>query len=326
MTAASMSSPFAARIEGYIAYKQGLGYVASDARSRGSSLDRFCREKYPDKAVFDKELAYAWVRAVESAHTRAKRATFARQFASYLVEELGEEAFVLPHKVSPATPSPKAPHLFTEKELDAFFGAADVMEPSPKARARHLVAPVFFRVLRCCGLRPKEARDLKVGDFDLGAGVIHVVGSKGARDRDVVVRDDVRMLCVAYSAEVEKVFPGREMFFPGSRGGAWSRQAMLNCFHKCWEDAGVTEFEGEAPVPYSFRHTFATTTISRWRAEGVDVHANLRFLQEYMGHVVMASTLYYLHLVRGGLGDPTSVPTWSPSNRMEEGGYYYVEA
>lgn len=320
-----MSSAFAARLDGYIACKRELGYAAThEERSLAPRFDRFCRERFPGKERLDKELATAFTNSSDSAATRRDNASFVRSFARYLNEELGEEAYIVPSGAAPPKPPAKPRHIFTQAELDAFFGAADAMEPSYRARARHLVAPVFFRMMLTCGLRPKEARDLRVSECDLEAGVIHITGSKDNRDRDIPMHEDMRRLCVAYDTEVERVFPGREHFFPGSDGGCWGDVSMRTCFWKCWEDAGMTEFSGPDPVPYSFRHTFATNTIVRWRAEGVDVEANLRFLQVYMGHADIESTLYYCHLVRGGLGDPTSVPTWTPANRIEEEGYFYV--
>ena len=40
-----------------------------------------------------------------------------------------------------------------------------------------------------------------------------------------------------------------------------------------------------------------------------------------MGHRDLESTLYYVHLVRRGFGDPLPYTTWEPSNRMREEGY-----
>lgn len=321
-----LSGAFADRLIGYIAYKRELNYAATDEEKVfAPKFDRFCQERFPDKENLDKELAMAFVHSSESARTRFDSASFLRGFARYLVEELDEDAFIVPGGAAPSKRSVKTPRILTQEELDVFFCAADSMAPSKRARARHLVAPVFFRMMLACGLRPKEARDLRVCEVDLETGILHIVDSKDNRDRDIPMHEDMRRLCIAYSTEIEKVFPDREFFFPGSDGGHWSCKAMYDCFEKCWADAGVTEFSGpSAPVPYSFRHTFATNTIVRWRAEGIDIEGTLRFLQVYMGHAEISSTLYYIHLVRGGLGDPTSVPTWTPANRAKEEGYYYV--
>ncbi len=61
--------------------------------------------------------------------------------------------------------------------------------------ARHLVIPVFFRVLYCCGLRSSEARLLKVEDVDLETGKLTIRQSKGNKDRNVMMSEDVLDLC-----------------------------------------------------------------------------------------------------------------------------------
>lgn len=83
------------------------------------------------------------------------------------------------------------PHIFNEAEIKAFFHGADSFRPHGKAPARHLVIPVFYRLLYCCGLRPAEARLLKKENVDWVRGAVYVVESKGHKDRVVAVADDL---------------------------------------------------------------------------------------------------------------------------------------
>lgn len=318
----ALSSAFAGRLEGFIAYKRDeLNCKATNEEDfYAPSFDRFCRERYPDREELDMELAIAWVSESGGPFGKIGRASVMREFARYLILE-GQDAFVLPGKVTPIRPGAPAPHIFTQPELDAFFGAADALTPAPSPGFGHLEAPVYFRLLYCAGLRPYEARSLPVARFDLGAGIVRVVDSKG-RDRDVPVHADVADLCRAYSEEMDALLPGRTAFFPGETGTeSWSHRGMYETFWRCWGDAGVTEFAGPRPRPYDFRHSFATECIRRWLEEGVDVGANIKFLQEYMGHADLDMTMYYVHLVRGGLGDPTRYDTWEPPNRARKEGH-----
>lgn len=322
-----LSSAFAGRIAGYIEYKRELGYKATTAEVfYGPSFDRFCRESRPDEDVLNEELILGWVREAGGKCGRSGRASFMRELARYCIEE-GDSAYLIPLKMFPADKPRTMPHLFTQEELDAFFAVADSLPPSNGSPVRHLIAPVLFRLMYCTGLRPKEARELPVERFDLDSGVIHIVDSKDRRDRDVPVSADLASLCRAYSEAMEAVFPGREAFFPHESGvGCLPNYTAARYFRMCRDEAGLAGFAGPKPCQYSFRHTFATNTIRRWRADGVDVEGNLRFLQEYMGHADLEGTLYYIHLVRGGLGDPTRIPTWDPVNRakMQED-WFYVE-
>lgn len=318
-----LGSPFAAKLEGYIAYKRDeLNHKATTEEAfNAPSFDRFCQDRFPEKTTLDMELALGWVNESSGAKGSINRASFMREFARYLIL-MGEEACILPGKVTAVNHGARAPHIYTQAELDAFFLGADSIKPNRRAGLRHLIAPVFFRLLYCGGFRPYELRTLPVDEFDLDRGIVHVLDSKG-KDRDVPLAADVVDMCREYSESVGAIMPGRKAFFPGMKAdGFLSSESMDNAFHLCWELSGTTEFSGPKPRPYDFRHTFATDCIRRWRAEGVDVASNLKFLQEYMGHTYIESTLYYVHLVRGGLGDPTSYDTWKPSNRMREEGFY----
>lgn len=313
-----LSSAFAGVLVDYVAHKRvDLGYAATMEEIRlAPSFDRFCREAFPGRDCLDRELAESWVGAAKTAHSMRQRASFMRGLARFVIWT-GGEAYVLPEKMSPIRHGRPLPHLFTQSELDAFFAAADATPRSRRTPVRHLEVPVFFRLMYCTGLRPQEARLLPASCFDFDEGVIHVVDSKDRRDRDVPVAPDVVELCCAYSSMVEAVLPGREAFFPNHDGsGYWAWGSMYKSFHDCWRRAGVTEFSGPTPRPYDFRHAYATNVVRKWKAEGVDVHGNLRVLQECMGHADLSSTLYYIQLVSGGLGDPTLIDTWEPENRM----------
>lgn len=316
----ALKSAFAADLGGYIAYKRdALNYKATAAeRFHAPSFDRFCFESFPDKDVLDMGLALAWVGGTDSAGEAAERASFMREFARYLVLE-GKDACILPGKVTPASKLVPVPRVFTDAELGAFFDAADALPPHPLAGCRHIMAPVLFRLMYCAGLRPHEARTLAVRDFDLESGVIAINDSKG-RDRDVPVKRDVAEMCREYDGLMAAILPGRQAFFPNRDGsGPWSWYSMKVAFRLCCERAGIERVAGARLVPYSFRHTFATNCIRRWRDEGADLPESITLLQAYLGHGRVERTLYYVHMVPGGPGDPAPFSTWEPTDRMREG-------
>lgn len=197
-----------------------------------------------------------------------------------------------------ARKSPKyVPHIYTRDELSVFFSAADRFEYHDKSPARHLVIPVIFRVIYCCGLRPGEARKLRTEDVCLKTGAIKIIESKGHKDRVVVLADDVLALCRNYRRQVERVFPSCEYFFPNYGGGGLKKSWLDKIFWRCWDMAGRTEFSGNRPRCYDFRHTFATNCLCRWMREGKDLTACLPYLSAYLGHVQLSDTAYYVHLV-----------------------------
>lgn len=190
------------------------------------------------------------------------------------------------------------PHIFNEAEIKAFFHGADSFRPHGKAPARHLVIPVFYRLLYCCGLRPAEARLLKKENVDLVRGSVYVVESKGHKDRVVAVADDLLQIMRSYSTLISEIYPDSDYFFPRYDGdGPYTKRWTEEMFWRCFSMAGITAFEGPKPRVYDFRHTFATECICRWMREGRDIDAMLLFLSAYMGHARYEDTLYYVHMV-----------------------------
>ena len=70
------------------------------------------------------------------------------------------------------------PHIYTGDELKGIFAETDRYHYCSEVPHRHLVMPVFFRLLYSCGLRLTEARLLKIMDVDLAEGVITVRNAK----------------------------------------------------------------------------------------------------------------------------------------------------
>lgn len=121
-------------------------------------FDDFCVERFPEKDCLDCELALAWLekRDTENTAGHRNRIMVIREFAKYL-RAVGTEAYMIP--ISMTSKGPRyVPHIFNEAEIKVFFHGADSFRPHEKAPARHLVIPVFYRLLYCCGLRPAETR------------------------------------------------------------------------------------------------------------------------------------------------------------------------
>ncbi|MDE7326046.1 MAG: tyrosine-type recombinase/integrase [Lachnospiraceae bacterium] len=294
----SMSSHFANRIFGFVEYKNSLGHSYEESCRILWKFDAFCFEKFPEKTSLDREIGFAWLekRDTESAAGHRNRIMVIREFAKYL-HAIGEVAYLIP--ISMTTKGPRyVPHIFTEAEVTAFFYGADHLLPHDMAPARHLVAPVFYRLLYCCGLRPAEARLLRKENIDLVRGVLYIEESKGHKDRAVVVSDDLLQLMRRYLPKIAAIFPDCPFFFPRYDGmGAYSKHWVMETFWLCFKLGGMTCFDGPRPRVYDFRHTFATECICRWMREGKNVDAMLPFLSAYMGHARFEDTAYYIHMV-----------------------------
>lgn len=220
-----------------------------------------------------------------------------REFARYLNRN-GENACVLPPDIA-RKDAPYAPYIYTKAEIQAIWNVLDALKPRGGFPVRHFVIPAMVKLLYCCGLRPAEARRLRVGDVNLEKGRLNIMESKQHRSRIVMMADDVAAMLSDCNAVVSAVMPEREPFFPNSEGGFYGKRGLEKTFRQTLMKAGIDGTGRRSPRFYDFRHTFATHRLYHWMREGKDLNAMLPYLSAYMGHAQLSDTYYYIHLVPG---------------------------
>jgi integrase len=290
-------SNFAEHIQEFITQKRAMGYSYKDYAKTMSNFDQFCRERFPKETLLSKEICYAW--ALDSKYEPRLRGRLSpiREFARYL-NRTGEQAYIVPGELS-RKDTRHLPHIYTETEIASMWRAFDETRPRRDLPVRHLVTPAIFRLIYCCGLRPCEARRLKVEDVDLLRGRFNILESKGHKSRIVIMGDDVAAYLGEYDRQVSTCMPDRTIFFPNSNGGVYARSWLDKEFHIARAKTKIAQFGDNIPRVYDFRHSFATHRLYQWMREGKDLDAMLPYLSAYMGHVSITSTYYYIHLVPG---------------------------
>ncbi len=291
------SSVLAPYISGLVTTKRAVGYTYETTEFYLHDFDNYC-SLHPKCKSLSRELVRGWAKAKddENPGTHRTRISPIRELGKYM-QSLGvSEAFVLPSNLSRKVER-HVPHFFTAQEVAAFFMACDNLMPHGAMHARHLVLPVFFRLLYCCGLRTGEARTLRVEDVDLQNGQIDIIMSKGCRSRRIPLPQDLLKLFRTYDVRVSEIYPGRIYFFPTTRSECYNRTNVSVVFRKIWKAAGLEQGCGNKPRAYDFRHHFALSNLNRWIAAGIDINSMLPYLSRYMGHACIESTDYYLHLV-----------------------------
>lgn len=291
-------SNFKPHITGLIEQKRSIGYPYDTPTRILKVFDGFCMEHYPLETKLNKEIVMHWAekRQKEHVNTLLRRITPVRQLAKYM-NGIGIAAYLIPSGI-PGKQIRYVPHIFTDAELRAFFNEIDQCPMCTYHPARCLTIPVFFRVLYCCGLRSSEARLLEVADVDLETGKLAIRQSKGHKDRNVLLSEDVLQLCRIYHAKVSAIFPGRTAFFPNQSGEFYNNSIVDYWFHLFWDKLGVANLiSGNLPRVHDFRHTFAVKRLNLWVAGGKDLNAYLPYLSIYLGHARLTETDYYLHLI-----------------------------
>ncbi len=176
----------------------------------------------------------------------------------------------------------KLPTVLSLEEIDMILGCIDV---STAEGTRNYA---IIETLYSCGLRVSELVNLKFSDLFFDKGFIRVQG-KGGKQRLVPISDtaiDKINNYLYYRSQMNIKKGNEDILFVSARGTAMSRITVFHYVQKYSETAGITK-----PIsPHVFRHSFATHLLERG--------ANIRVIQEMLGHEKIATTEIYTHLDR----------------------------
>jgi len=176
----------------------------------------------------------------------------------------------------------RLPAVLTRAEVEALLGA-----PSPDEslawRDRALL-----EVLYGTGIRVSELIGMQVGDVWHDEGLVRVLG-KGSKERLVPIGRRALGAVAIYMREIRIGLDrgaSRGRLFLNARGGPLSRVGAWGVVKRAAERAGLTK----TVTPHTLRHTFATHLL-----EG---GADLRAVQEMLGHADLSTTQLYTHVDR----------------------------
>jgi integrase len=297
-----LTGVLADQINGLIGQKHALGYKYEDNERLLRQFSAMCNEAFPGATTLTEEMARRWCDIdadYTSKYTQA-RAYVVNHLGRYM-RSIGEEAYLLPIELFPSLSVKHTPHIYTREELRTLFLLLDNLPKNEQNRYfkyNKLVFPVIVKMVYFCGMRPSEARTLKVSDVKLATGELTIRQSKGNNDRLVVMSDDMTRVCQKYDKAIAKIAPHRAIFFPSSRGDKVFTKIWLNKhFRMAMYALGINTLDENSPRLYDLRHTFATHCLQKWINEGKDINAMLLYLSAYMGHANVGLTAYYIHLI-----------------------------
>lgn len=284
---------------GLIEQKRALGYDYTAQTILLKKFDQLCREQFPDDDTVTKSMLEIWsvLEPCENPGTLQIRVTVVSHLAGF-IRASGREAYILPASDLPKR-SQYIPHIYTEDELQRLFRQIDCCHYSVEAPHRHLIMPVLFRMLYCCGLRPAEAVRLRVSDVDLYSGVLHIRESKNDNDRYVPMSEEMIQICRNYASEVHHTATAYQYFFPSPDDNQIPTLNLYTNFRRFLWKAGIPHGgKGKGPRVYDFRHTFAVHCLKRIVLSGKDLSVYHQVLKTYMGHSFFKYTAYYLRITK----------------------------
>lgn len=177
----------------------------------------------------------------------------------------------------------KIPDTLSTDEIDVLVNTIDLSHPQGQRNK------AIIETLYGCGLRVSELINLKLSNWYKKDGFIKVIG-KGNKERLIPLGKITAKVLNIYVDEVrchQKIENGFEDFiFLNKRGKYLSRVMIFNIVKELSQKAGFQKNIS----PHTFRHSFATELIERG--------ANLRAVQEMLGHQSITTTQLYTHINR----------------------------
>lgn len=179
--------------------------------------------------------------------------------------------------------SRKLPDTLSYDEINQLINVIDLSTPEGTRNK------AMLETLYSCGLRVSELVNLKISNLFLEVEFIKVVG-KGNKERLIPIGSDAIKYINIYRSTVRNqiaIKPGSEDYlFLNRRGNLLSRVMVFMIIKELAAKAGITK----SISPHTFRHSFATHLV-----EG---GADLRAVQEMLGHESITTTEIYTHLDR----------------------------
>lgn len=170
------------------------------------------------------------------------------------------------------------PRYVAEPEMKRVLDEHRPLEDARAARDQALV-----EILYGSGLRASEAVGLDWRDVGFAQGQVHVRAGKGGKDRIVPLTTATRKALEALRAVSTQATSGAAPLFLGSRGTRLAVRSVGRIVARAMRDAGVAEVN-----PHALRHSCATHLL--------DDGADLRSIQELLGHASLSTTQRYTHV------------------------------
>jgi len=175
----------------------------------------------------------------------------------------------------------KLPEILSIEEIDSIINNVDTKKPEGQRNK------AILEILYSCGLRVSEAINLKISNLFFESGYIKVDG-KGHEERIIPISTKAIKEINLYLSEYRRLLTVKpqyeDILFLNRRGGKLSRVMIFTIVKNTIKGMGFTKNIS----PHTFRHSFATHLIFGG--------ANLRAVQEMLGHKHILTTEIYTHL------------------------------
>ncbi len=269
------------------------GVSPNTVRAYAADLSRYlewAERSHVDPISLSHRQMRSYLAELDRAHyarrTIARRLSSVRTFFAFLHTEgivSSDPAAVL---ATPKIPA-RLPKVLPTESVAALLDAPDASTPAG------LRDRAVLEVLYATGARVSEVSSLELGDLDLAQGQVTLMG-KGSKERIVPLHRIAIESVKNYLREARPALrsgASGDLLFLSARGRQYSSDAIRRMFKKHLATVGAAN----SLSPHALRHTFATHLL--------DSGADLRTVQELLGHVALSTTQIYTHLSTQRLQD-----------------------
>lgn len=189
----------------------------------------------------------------------------------------------------------KLPDYLNEDEVDSMITQID--RSTLEGERNRAILEVLF----ACGLRVSELINLRLSDYFPKDGILRVFG-KGDKERLVPIHPYAVEVLEYYVHQIrihmDVKYGEEDIVFLSKRGKRMGRSTVFTIIKDLAERAGITKNIG----PHTFRHSFATALVNNG--------ADLRIVQQLLGHESITTTEIYSHLEETKLREAIESHPW----------------
>ena len=265
-------------LEGFEDFLKNSGtYISSTGKVEMEKVDRMAIRKY-----------LSFLHRKNKKSSIARKISTLRSFFKYMVREQ-----VIPSNPAKGVSTPKVektlPTTLTVDEAFRLMESPTTIseKPSEGSKEKGLRDRAILELLYSSGLRVSELVGLNSNQLDLDLGIVRVMG-KGRKERIVPVGTKAIKALEAY-LEKRGMLEGEEPIFVNSLGGRLTARSVGRLIKRYTRHSGIFR----KVSPHSLRHTFATHLL--------DAGADIREIQEMLGHSSLSTTQRYTHVSMGKL-------------------------
>ncbi len=256
--------------------EQYLHFLEENKITTWQAVDRFIVISYLEK-MHDEKKAPATV---------TRMITSLRRFHQFLRQERITDHDPMQHIDTPKK-AQKLPSTLSLKEVERLIEAPDTTK-NLGIRDR-----AILEVMYATGMRVSELIGLKLSDLHLSLGLVQTIG-KGEKERIIPLGDYAIQWLERYLDEVRPLLvkdASETHVFVNNHGSGLSRQGIWKNLKQLVREAGISK----EVTPHTLRHSFATHLLENG--------ADLRTVQELLGHADISTTQIYTHITKKRMTD-----------------------